>query len=89
MTKQRKTWEQFKRRTPRTEFWACINADGVWFDTGWDYSTALHWCRMDSDEYGPVKMSDVEWFNQHASQLGYTVVNHVMLQKLYNKGLVK
>ena len=88
MTKQRKTWTEFKRRTSRSEFWGCLNSENEWFDTGWDFATALYWCRMDSGEWGPEAMTDTEWFAEYAPRLGYKVVSHLELETLYNDGLV-
>ena len=87
MTEQKTSWLEFKRRTEQTEFWACINAEGEWFNTAGYFEIAMYFCRLDHGDLDP-EMDHLEWFSQCAPRLGYNVVSHIMLEKLYNAGLV-
>ena len=86
--KPRKTWEQFRKRTSNKDIWACIDAEGNWFDTGFNLETAIHWCRMADDEFGPHSMSDMEWMDTYGRHKGYSVVCESLLEVLYDNGLV-
>lgn len=88
MPKTEQQWLAFKQRTSNTEFWACIDTDGNWFDSAHLYNTAVHWCRMHNDER-QQDMDDLEWMDKFGHQAGYSIVHHTMLRKLWEHELVK
>jgi len=82
-------WLAFKQRTSQAEFWACIDAEGYWFDSAHLYTTAVRWCRIYHGEWGEPAMVDVDWMDTFGHQAGYSIVHHTMLRKLWEQGLVK
>jgi hypothetical protein len=85
------TWKEFKRMHSSDNFYGCVDPDGEWFDSSVTYTTAVHWCCMNagaSNATGSCE-SEAQWMNTEGMRLGYSIVHSSMLEKMYEKGLLK
>jgi hypothetical protein len=87
----KKTWKEFKRMHSSDNFYGCIDPDGDWFDSSVQYTTAVHWCCMNAGAAGATDNYETEaqWMNTEGMRLGYSIVHSSMLEKMYEKGLLK
>jgi hypothetical protein len=88
MHKRQGKWKQFRQRSAQDKFWACVNSDGVWFDSASSVELAMHWCRMDSGDYGAEDMSDAEWMDKIGHGLGYNIISEKFLKVLWQNKMV-
>ena len=91
MNQPEKPWKEFSRMKSSDSFYGCIDRDGNWFDSSVNYTTAVHWCCMNagaSSATGSCE-SEAQWMNTEGMRLGYSIVHSSMLEKMYEKGLLK
>lgn len=83
-----KTWEEFKR-TIQLNFYGCVAPDGEWFDSAGDFSVAIHWCCYEAGEFDLSPEQEMEWMETKGSDLGYSIIHSAMLERMFEKGLLK
>jgi hypothetical protein len=84
-----KTWEEFKRYHGEGYFYGCVAPDGEWFDSAVDLSVAIHWCCYAAGEFELSLAEEMAWMETKGRDLGYSLVHSVMLEQMYEKGLLK
>ena len=86
-----KTWEEFKRLRlhPSVGFYGCVAPDGTWFDSSASFGVAVHWCCYYAEQYSLTPTEEVEWMSNEGVKLGYSVIHSSMIEKMYEKGLIK
>lgn len=84
-----KTWQEFRKYHGSDSFYGCVAPDGTWFDSALLFSNAVHWCVVNAtQDFGMSPTAEVEWLSDN-DLLGYSVIHSVMLQRMYEKGLIK
>jgi hypothetical protein len=78
-------WVKF-RRTKNTEFYAILNPQNEWVDSATTYAQALEWAMMDA---GDDFKSPYEWYNTQNREIGYNIVHHSLVKKMFFAGLIK
>jgi len=84
------SFEEFSKRFHSDEpFWACINAEGEWFDSAKYYGVAVHWLFMENGF--PSDLSEEDEFERYTNGelKGYAVVHSSMLKPLFESGFLK
>ena len=84
-----KTWQQFKRYHGSDSFYGCVAPDGTWFDSGAYFTTAVHWCACAAGEFDLSPAQEMEWMDNSDLTHGYSVIHSSMLERMYEKGLIK
>ena len=88
-----KTWEEFNTRFRNWKgnepfnFYGCVDAEGNWFDSSESFEIAVHWCCYSAGEFELT--NEIEWMSTEGVKLGYSVIHSSMLEKMYEKGLIK
>jgi len=82
------TWKEFKR-TIQLNFYGCVAPDGTWFDSAADFSVAIHWCCYSAREFDLNPEQEMEWMETKGKRLGYSIIHSVMLERMFEKGLLK
>jgi hypothetical protein len=87
--KQKKTWAEFNRLRfhPPVGFYGCVAPDGTWFDSSASFEIAVHWCCCQAGHHELT--NEIEWMSTEGVKLGYSVIHSSMLEKMYEKGLIK
>lgn len=86
-----KTWDEFNRylSPDNSEFWGCVDQDGTWFDSASLFETAIHWCCYYNGEFELSTEQEKKWFEIEGKKKGLSIIHSSMLQKMYEKGLLK
>jgi hypothetical protein len=84
-----KTWKEFNRFGGSDSFYGCVAPDGTWFDSAIRFSVALHWCAYDAGEFELSPEQEMEWMETMGSRLGYSIIHNSMLERMYEKELLK
>ncbi len=82
------TWKEFKR-TIQLNFYGCVAPDGTWFDSAADFNVAIHWCCCNAGAFGLSPEQEMEWMETKGKDLGYSIIHSVMLERMFEKGLLK
>ena len=88
-----KTWEEFNTRFRNWKgnepfnFYGCVDAEGNWFDSSESFEIAVHWCCYSAGEFELT--NEIEWMSTEGVKLGYSVIHSSMIEKMYEKGLIK
>lgn len=84
------TWKEFKRFHTNEEFYGCVRADGTWFDSATMFDTAVCWCAYDAGEFQLKRPKELLlWMATEGARLGYSIVHSSMLERMYERGLIK
>jgi len=83
------TWKEFNRMSCTDNFYGCVAPDGLWFDSGMTYTTAVTHCCYKEGEFDLSIEQEAEWMSTEGAKLGYSVIHSSMLEKMYEKGLLK
>lgn len=90
-----KTWEEFRKYANHIQdkhpddFYGCVDAEGVWFDSSVTFDVAVHWCCYFVGQYDLSNEGEIEWMNTEGRKLGYSIIHGTMLKKMYEAGLIK
>ena len=90
-----KTWDEFKKyenmHTAKDplDFYGCVDAKGLWFDSSVLFETAVHWCCMNKGAINLTTEEEVRWMDNEGRSLGYSVIHGTMIKKMYEKGMIK
>ena len=90
-----KTWKEFNTRFTNIRgdepfnFYGCVNAEGEWFDSSTMFTTAVSFCCYNAGQFELMLEQEAEWMNTQGVKLGYSVIHSSMLEKMYEKGLIK
>ena len=90
-----KTWEEFRKfQSLRSganpdDFYGCVDAEGVWFDSSVTFDVAVHWCCYFVGQYDLSNEGEIEWMNTEGRKRGYSIIHGTMLKKMYEAGLIK
>ena len=84
-----KTWKEFKRFHGSDSFYGCVAPDGTWFDSAIRFEIAVHWCAYDAGEFELSPAQEMEWMATMGSRLGYSIIHSSMLERMYEKELLK
>ena len=84
-----KTWREFCRMHGSESFYGCVAPDGTWVDSAKSFSTAIHWCACDAREFELSPEQELEWMVTMGSRLGYSIIHSSMLERMYEKELLK
>jgi hypothetical protein len=86
-----KTWKEFNRlvNPDNKPFYGCVAPDGTWFDSSVMFATAISFCCYHAGEFGMTLAEETEWMNTKGVELGFSIVSSMMLEKMYEKGLLK
>jgi len=68
-----------------SKFYACVNKDGVWFDSAMSFATAVHWCAYDAGMFDMNSLEEIIWMDKESD---YSIVHSTMLEKMYDAGLI-
>ena len=84
-----KPWAEFNRLRfhPPVGFYGCVAPDGTWFDSSASFEIAVHWCCCQAGHHELT--NEIEWMSTEGVKLGYSVVHSTMLEKMYERGLIK
>jgi hypothetical protein len=90
-----KTWEEFKKfqsyrsGVDANDFYGCVDAEGLWFDSSTDFTTAVHWCCYKVDEFDLTNEGEMKWMETEGRKRGYSIIHGTMIKQMYEKGLIK
>jgi hypothetical protein len=86
-----KSWAEFNRLRchDNKPFYGCVAPDGTWFDSSTMYTTAVSFCCYYAGQFQLTLEEEAEWMNTEGVKLGYSIINSQMLEKMYEKGLIK
>ena len=84
-----KTWKEFNRLRGSVNFYGCVAPDGTWFDSAIGFSTAIHWCAYNAGEFELSPAQELEWMATKGRELGYSIIHSSMLERMYEKELLK
>ena len=84
-----KPWKEFNRMHSTDNFYGCVAPDGLWFDSGMTYETAVTHCCYKEGEFDLSVAEEAEWMSTEGAKLGYSVIHSSMIEKMYEKGLIK
>jgi len=84
-----KTWKEFNRFSGTLRFYGCVAPDGRWFDSAMSFSTAIHFCCYDAGEFDLTTTQEMEWMETKGEELGYSIIHSFMLERMYEKELLK
>jgi len=84
----KKPWEEFKR-TRKDDFYGCVDRDGCWFDSGYDFSCAVHWCCRSYGEHTFTAEGELAWMSEQGQKHGMSIIHSTHLKLMYEKGLIK
>jgi hypothetical protein len=84
-----KTWKEFKRFHGSDSFYGCVAPDGTWFDSAMYFSTALHFCCYAAGVFELSPEQEMAWMDTLGSRLGYSIIHSSMLERMYEKELLK
>ena len=73
------------RYKSNTDFYACINKEGFWFDSSESFAAAVHWCASDAGIFVMNNLEEIIWMD---TQTEYSIVHSSMLKKMYDAGLI-
>jgi hypothetical protein len=82
------TWKEFKRFHGEGYFYGCVAPDGEWFDSAYDFSTAIHFCCMNAGVHDLSPSDAMVWMPTKGKDLGYSIIHSVMLEQMFEKGLL-
>ena len=83
------TWQQFKRYHASDSFYGCVAPDGTWFDSAMMVSNAVHWCACHAGLFELSPAEELEWMDNSDLSHGYSIIQSTLLQRMYEKGLIK
>jgi hypothetical protein len=83
-----KPWNEFKR-LHADSFYGCVAPDGNWFDSSEYFTTAVHWCAYYAGEAHLNPEQEMQWMATKGMELGYSIIHSSMLERMYEKGLIK
>lgn len=84
-----KSWQAFRKYHGSDSFYGCVAPDGTWFDSALLFSGAVHWCVVNAtQDFDLSPPEEAEWLDS-GNHPGYSVIHSVMLQRMYEKGLIK
>jgi hypothetical protein len=95
MMKDEKAWEDFRKfQSHRSgadpdDFYGCVDADGVWFDSSVSFGTAVHWCCYYAGEFHMTDEQEMEWMNTEGRKRGYSIIHGSQIRKMHTAGLIK
>ena len=84
-----KTWQEFNRMSCTDNFYGCVAPDGLWFDSGMTYMTAVTHCCYREGEFDLSVAQEAEWMSTEGAKLGYSIIHSSMIKQMYEKGLIK
>lgn len=84
-----KTWQEFNRFHGDKCFYGCVAPDGTWFDSAVFFETAVHWCAYAAGEFQLSPEQEMEWMSTKGKDLGYSIIHSSMLERMYEKELLK
>ena len=83
------SWKEFNRMSCTDNFYGCVAPDGLWFDSGMTYVTAVTHCCYKEGVFDLGIAEEAEWMGTEGAKLGYSIIHSSMLEKMYEKGLLK
>ena len=84
-----KTWQEFRRYHGSDSFYGCVAPDGTWFDSAMFFTTAVHWCAEHAGQSNLTPAQELDWMDISDLTHGYSVIHSTLLQRMYEKGLIK
>jgi hypothetical protein len=83
-------WEEFSRRrlNHSSGFYACVDGEGVWFDSANDLATAVHWCAYACGKFGLSTEEELRWFDSVPKERRMSIVHSDTLRKMWEAGLI-
>ena len=90
-----KTWEEFRKYANHIQdkhpddFYGCVDAKGVWFDSSVTFDVAVHWCCYFVGQYDLSNEGEIEWMNTEGRKRGYSIIHGTQIKKMYEAGLIK
>ena len=89
MNQPEKPWDDFNRMHLTDNFYGCVAPDGLWFDSGMTYITAVTHCCYKEGRFDLSIAQEAEWMSTEGAKLGYSVIHSGMIKQMYEKGLIK
>ena len=83
------TWQEFRRFHGSDSFYGCVAPDGTWFDSACMFTTAIHWCCMHAGVADLSTAQELHWMEDSDSSHGYSIIHSTLLERMYEKGLIK
>lgn len=90
-----KAWEEFRKfQSLRSgvnpdDFYGCVDAEGVWFDSSPSFEIAVHWCCYFVGQYNLSLEGEIKWMNTEGRKRGYSIIHGTQIKKMYEAGLIK
>lgn len=90
-----KTWEEFRKYANHIRdehpdnFYGCVDAEGVWFDSSASFEIAVHWCCYFVGQYDLSSEGEIQWMNTEGRKRGYSIIHGTQIKKMYEAGLIK
>jgi hypothetical protein len=84
-----KPWVDFNRFRGSDSFYGCVAPDGTWFDSAIRFEIAVHWCAYAAGEFELSPEQEMEWMSTKGRDLGYSIIHSSMLERMYEKELLK
>lgn len=82
-------WETFKRFRGSDSFYGCVAPDGTWFDSALLFTNAVHFCCYAANEFDLSPAQEMQWMDESDLTHGYSVIHSSLLEKMFEKGLIK
>lgn len=86
-----KPWSEFNRLRSHDNkpFYGCVAPNGTWFDSSTMFTTAVSFCCYYAGQFGMTLEEEALWMNTEGVKLGYSIIHSSMIEKMYEKGLIK
>ena len=81
-------WETFKRFRGSDSFYGCVAPDGIWFDSALLFTNAVHHCCQHAG-YDLSPSQEMQWMDDSDISHGYSVIHSSLLERMFEKGLLK
>ena len=82
-------WETFKRFRGSDSFYGCVAPDGTWFDSALLFTNAIHHCCQHAGQFDLSPAQEMQWMDDSDLSHGYSVIHSSLLEKMFEKGLIK
>ena len=83
------TWKNFNRFPGSDSFYGCVAPDGTWFDSALLFTNAVHHCCQHAGQFDLSVRRELRWMDESDLTHGYSVIHSSLLEKMFEKGLLK